>query len=328
MATTWSAQDARLFVATEKQVLEFLAKNNLSAYDRSEYVEKALGPRKYRQYIDWAVQRDNDDMREELNNKPTSAQLADMIKMADYRDQDSVENLSLLFSDPLCQSVVLGEHNNFVYELLPATFLLEAQLEALGRDQQDLDGSGEVDNTICMGIEPGIQDRRANISSDSATSTDSGYASERVDARWLHTYFELGVLACSKKEVYVSGSLRRIETDFVVVVSTKDRSVWLIYNFYPRDESGYIIPADKYDRPLFKRIPSQPETFTVGRIADNISNMRLNDAAIKLPFHLVHHQSFDITYARCTEDGTFEKIFWPEHRADPGVSLADLSLER
>ncbi|KAI9796662.1 MAG: hypothetical protein M1835_003458 [Candelina submexicana] len=201
-------------------------------------------------------------------------------------------------------------------------------LEALGRDQQDLDGSGEVDNTICMGIEPGIQDPRANIFSDSTTSTDFDYASEQVDARWLHTYSELGLLACSRKEVYASGSLRRIETDFVVVVSTKDRSVWLIYNFYPRDESGYIIPANKGNRPLFKRIPSRPETFTVGRIADNISKMRLNDAAVKLPFHLVHHQSFDITYAICTKDGTFEKILWPEHRVDSGVSLTDLSSER
>ncbi|KAI9796661.1 MAG: hypothetical protein M1835_003457 [Candelina submexicana] len=83
MATPWSAQDAKLFVATEKQELEFLVKNNLSVCDRSEYVERALGPKKYRQYLEWAVQRDNHKLREEDNNKPTSAQLADMIKTAD-----------------------------------------------------------------------------------------------------------------------------------------------------------------------------------------------------------------------------------------------------
>ncbi len=175
--------------------------------------------------------------------------------------------------------------------------------------------------TFCTGVVNPILDRKGSLSSGSA---DSGYMSDEMikETYKLNTFVQLGKVGCYKRGSAQDKDVDITETDFVIVVSTTDRSVWLLYNFYFDNDDGVAIRATSDNRDLFQRIPSYERRFTCARIADDVRDMYLCNPDKEVTIRPVFFEEYKLTHVKADKEGNLVKVLdEPDRKAQLRLSL-------
>ncbi|KAL6714228.1 hypothetical protein ACLMJK_007651 [Lecanora helva] len=290
---------------TEEQVRRWKAKvatipETLTMKDYTDAEVKILGS-EYDLYLSYKCEQ-NRQQALAWAQPVTKAQFAAALKSLDYNSHLSLFEFRQLLLRPNFEHIVIGRVQNTLLKLILCPSELEDHYFSQYMNQEDPD-EGEED-------EEGEQDTRASVSvsvlglwQDYASyrrgdRSDEGYYSESSESTLVHpqgfpkgleVFQNLGLLFA--KDMNKPGKFA--ETNYVLVASVYDDSLWVIWRKYIKDDGQRLLAKDYWPGAYCAFPGIDPEGFEVGtvmyaKIADNWDSLNPS-ATTTLRFRQITH---------------------------------------
>ena len=240
---------------------------------------------------------------------PSPEEYMDRLKNTSYTDYEQVWWLKTVCWLPYRPVIIVGTSGGITYKVSICTRIQGRHVLNDARKQMPDNIMGISDN-----VEPGLprltwrRRRNQNFSEESTESTES----DDYNPNAFHIFHQIGSLMYyvgnfkANPEKAMRDEKNWAETGFAVVSDVtpgRARGVWLIFDFYPFDDTGerchfpndfdwgYLPELDKFGKPQSDGDQTEEDQFSVAKIADSLSDLGA-DYEFKFEHKLKHEPEF------------------------------------
>lgn len=240
---------------------------------------------------------------------PSPEEYMDRLKNTSYTDYEQVWWLKNVCWLPYRPVIIVGTSGGITYKVSICTRIQGRHVLNDARKQMPDNIMGINDN-----VEPGLprltwrRRRNQNFSEESTESTES----DDYNPNAFHIFHQIGSLMYyvgnfkANPEKAMRDEKNWAETGFAVVSDVtpgRARGVWLIFDFYPFDDTGerchfpndfdwgYLPELDKFGKPQSDGDQTEEDQFSVAKIADSLSDLGA-DYEFKFEHKLKHEPEF------------------------------------